>query len=377
MSSAVPDTDRDPHWMRRALELAAGGRFGASPNPMVGAVVLDRAGNLAGEGFHSCFGEAHAEVHALGRAGRKALGGTLYVTLEPCNHHGKTPPCTEAILAAGIARAVVALEDPNREAAGGAARLREAGVEVRIGVCSDEARRLNRRWLRWARDGRPWITLKAAVSLDGRIATRRGESQWITGESARRRGLELREEHDAILVGLGTVIADDPRLTRRLGLNRNGRWLRVVLDSRLRTPVDARLVRENPESTLLIHTDRVPAETRSALGRAGVRLLEVPGDERGRPNPAAVVSALAQEPVAALLVEGGASVHGAFVDAGLVDEVHWFVAPMVIGGREAPCAVGGVGAGVLDEATQLVFESATRHGRDLEITAVRAEEADV
>ena len=367
----------DLRWMRRALELARRGRFGASPNPMVGAVVLDARGEPAGEGWHARYGGPHAEVAALETAGPRARGGTLFVTLEPCAHHGKTPPCTTAILDAAIARVVVAMEDPNPVAGGGLHRLREAGVEVTVGVAGDEARRLNRRWLRLVRERRPWVTAKAAVSLDGRIATRTGESRWITGEAARRRGLELREEHDAILVGVGTVLADDPRLTRRLGLNPGGRWLRVVLDTALRTPLEARVVREDPGSTLLVHTTAAPRENRSRLEAAGVRLLEVPAGEGGRPEPAALLAALASEPVAALLVEGGGTVHGAFVDAGLVDELHLFVAPLLIGGAEAPTAVAGRGCAALADARTMVIETVHDHGPDLEICAVRREESHV
>ncbi len=367
----------DEHWMRRALALAERGRFGASPNPMVGAVVVDREGRTAGEGWHAVHGGDHAEVAALREAGSRARGGTLYVTLEPCDHQGKTPPCTAAILEAGIARVVVAAEDPNPVAAGGLERLRRAGLEVSLGICRREALRLNRRWLRWVTGGRPWVTLKAAVSLDGRIATRTGDSRWITGEAARHRGLELREEHDAILVGVGTVLADDPRLTRRLGRNPGDRWLRVVLDSTLRTPLRARVLRDDPASTLLVHTPQAPPGRAARLAAAGARLLEVEADARGRPALAGVLAALAAEPVAALLVEGGGTVHGAFVDAGFVDELHLFVAPLLVGGESAPMVVGGRGCATLAEARTMVIETVRDHGPDLEICAVRRGESHV
>jgi len=363
------DSGADRRWMRRALELARRGRLGTSPNPMVGAVVLDREGELAGEGWHALWGGPHAEVVALEAAGGRARGGTLYVTLEPCDHHGKTPPCTEAILAAGIRRVVIACPDPNPVAAGGAARLEGAGVEVALGVERDAAEALNRRWLLWARDGRPWVTLKAAVSLDGRIATRTGESRWITGEAARRRSLELREAHDAILVGVGTVLADDPQLTRRSGMNPNPRFFRVVLDSRLRTPPDAALLAWRPEEVVLLHTPEAPATRRRRLKAVGARLLEVEADGGGRVAVPAALRALAAVPVVSLLVEGGSGVHGAFVDAGLCDEAVFFVAPLLIGGREAPCAVGGEGVGRLADALRLEIESVTPVGGDLEIRA--------
>ncbi len=367
--------DADAAWMARATELAERGRCGASPNPVVGAVVLDRHGELAGEGWHARYGGPHAEVVALEAAGARAEGGTLFVTLEPCTHHGKTPPCTEAVLAAGVRRVVVGVRDPHAAAAGGVERLAAAGVEITVGPGAEAARRVNRRWLRWAEHGRPWVTLKAAVSLDGRIATRTGESQWITGEPARARSLELREEHDAILVGVETVLTDDPRLTRRVGTNPSPRWLRVVLDSRLRTPLSARVIQEQAESTLLVHTPAAPASARTALQRTGVRLLEVAADASGRVALAPLLEALAKEPVAALLVEGGGRVHGAFVDAGVVDEVALFVAPLLLGGREAPTAVGGTGIAALRDALHLAFEAAVRRGDDLELRAVVREEA--
>jgi len=340
---------------------------------MVGAVVLDAASRLVGEGHHAAWGGPHAEVNALSEAGDRARGGTLYVTLEPCAHHGKTPPCADAVIKAGIRRLVIAMSDPSREASCGANRLRAAGLEVVEKVCGDEARRLNRRWLRWATEGRPWITLKAAVSMDGRIATRTGDSQWITGEEARSRGLELREEHDAIVVGVGTVLADDPRLTRRLGHNPESRWLRVILDTTLRTPVDATLFTTDPGGVLLVHTEDAPDERRRALEGVGARTACVEADVSGHVSLVEALAVLAQEPVSAALVEGGASVHGAFVDADVIDEVELFMAPMVIGGTKAQAAVGGRGAGALDTAIRFGFERVITRGKDLEIHAVREE----
>ena len=228
--------------MDRALELAALGKCGASPNPMVGAVIVDSQGELAGEGYHAAYGGPHAEIVALADAGERARGGTIYVTLEPCAHHGKTPPCVEAVISAGLSRVVIALSEPTRVAGGGTDRLRAEGIEVHEGPGAERSRNLNRRWLHWVRFHRPWVTLKAAVSLDGRVSTREGDSKWITGEDSRKRSLELREEHDAILVGVETILADDPQLTRRLGLNPVSGWRRIVLDSRLRTPTEAIVV---------------------------------------------------------------------------------------------------------------------------------------
>lgn len=368
--------DRDDGWMGCALELAARGRYGASPNPMVGAVVLDRHGRKVGAGYHAAWGGAHAEVVALDEAGEGARGGTLYVTLEPCCHHGKTPPCTEAIVRAGIARVVYAIADPSATAGGGGDRLRAEGIEVIEGPESDRARVLNRRWLRWARSHRPWVTAKAAVSLDGRVATREGESKWVTGEAARRRGLELREEHDAILVGVETVLADDPRLTRRLGLNPITGWRRIVLDSRLRTPSDAAVVAEDPGSTLIVHTAAASADDRRRLSGAGVELVELRAGDDGRVDLDALLDHLARREIVALLVEGGPRVHGAFHDSDLIDEIVLFTAPFLIGGP-APSMVAGRGVPTLEMARRYRFESVNRHDEDLEIRAVRPEDADV
>jgi diaminohydroxyphosphoribosylaminopyrimidine deaminase/5-amino-6-(5-phosphoribosylamino)uracil reductase len=343
---------------------------------MVGAVIVDSRGHLAGEGYHAEYGGPHAEIVALADAGEKARGGTLYVTLEPCAHHGKTPPCVDAILAAGLRRVVVALAEPTHLAGGGNDRLRAEGIDVHEGPGAERSRSLNRRWLHWVRFHRPWVTLKAAVSLDGRVATREGDSKWITGEGARERGLELREEHDAILVGVETVLADDPRLTRRLGLNPVSGWRRVVLDSRLRTPTEAAVVQDQPESTLIYHTSEAKAEDRRRLREAGVELVELRAGDDGRVALGPVLDHLARREVAALLVEGGPTIHGSFNDAELIDEVALFIAPFVIGGGGPP-AVAGRGIASLEAAKRLVFEAIDRHGDDLEIRAVRPEEADV
>jgi diaminohydroxyphosphoribosylaminopyrimidine deaminase/5-amino-6-(5-phosphoribosylamino)uracil reductase len=364
--------------MGRALELARRGRIGASPNPMVGAVVLDGEGQVVGEGYHALAGGPHAEVVALSFAGDRARGGTVVVTLEPCAHHGKTPPCTDALVAAGVRRVVAAMRDPTPAAGGGMERLHRAGLEVTLleGDAGAAARALNRRWLRRVTAGRPWVTLKAGTSLDGRIAAADGGSQWITGEAARRRGLELREEHDAILVGVGTVLADDPQLTRRLGLNPGPGWRRVVLDSRLRTPPESRVVRQSPEQTLLVCTPAAPTEARRTLEQAGARVLEVPAGPDGRVDLEHTLRVLALEEVSALLVEGGSAMHGAFADAGLVDEVVFFVAPMLLGGAALP-AVGGRGVTELRLARRLRFEETRRLDGDLELRAVVVEETDV
>jgi len=366
----------DIHWMRYALDLARKGRYGASPNPMVGATLIDADGCLVGEGYHERCGGPHAEVNALAQAAASARGGTIYVTLEPCAHHGRTPPCVDAIIAAGIRRVVVAVNDPNPVASGGLDILRTEGIEVTEGIGSESGRILNRRWLRWAHTRRPWVSAKAATSLDGRIATRTGHSKWITGTAARDRGLELREEHDAICVGIGTVLADNPRLTRRLGLNSGDDWHRVILDSTLRTPSGATVIESSPETTIIAHTAKASESDHLRLETAGVELVELADDDDGRIDIAALLDHLGNRGITALLVEGGATVHGSFFDGDLVDEVFFFVAPLIIGGL-APAAVGGLGVADLEMARRFHHEGVRHHGADLELHCVRPEDADV
>ncbi len=369
-------THPDSHWMKRALELASFGQFGASPNPLVGAVVLDKHGNKIGEGYHRAYGGAHAEVVALDEAGANAGGGTLFVTLEPCAHHGKTPPCVEAILKAKIKRVVIALGDPNPIAAGGILRLEEAGVEVDIGIGYDTARHLNRRWLKFVDRGIPWVTMKAAISLDGRIATKTGQSKWITGPEAREHGRSLRENHDAILVGVDTVIADDPQLTRRLSLNPDTRLKRIVLDSKLRTPLHSRIVGSQPELTYFAHTAEASEISRRAFEENGVSLIELPTDENRRVDLFSLMKQLGEANISALLVEGGAQVHGSFIDSDLVDEAVFYIAPMIIGGN-APSAIAGLGAGQLETAPRFFYEDIDKLGKDMMLRAIRSQDEDV
>jgi len=351
--------------MRRALALAARGRCTVAPNPRVGAVLV-RDGRLVGEGFHRRAGEPHAEVFALAAAGGAARGATLYVTLEPCAHQGRTPPCADAVIAAGVARVVACHRDPNPLTAGqGFVRLAAAGVAVETGVGAEAAIALNLPFLVSQVLGRPAVTLKWAATLDGRIATAGGESRWITGAAARRAGLALREEHDAVLVGIGTLLADDPRLTRRLGLA-GAPNLRVLLDRRLRCPSEARLFDE--PGAVVVYTaggDRERARALAERGAEVVRLAQV--------EPAAVLADLRGRGVQSLLVEGGAGVAGAFFDAGLWDRVVAFVAPRVAGGRAALPPLGGAGFERLAEAGRLARLAVARRGEDLELSGVNSE----
>lgn len=356
--------------MKRALALARRGAGWASPNPMVGAVVLDAAGQVVGEGWHRAHGLPHAEAEALAAAGDRARGGSLYVTLEPCNHHGKTPPCTEAVLRAGVARVVCAMEDPNPAVAGGGlARLRAGGVETGCGLLEDRARALNESWLCWLSTGRPLVIAKAASTLDGRIATRTGDSRWVTGEKARAWVHRLRHGTDAILVGRGTVLADDPRLTARLPGGRKSRDpLRVVLDTRLATPPGAAMLRGDSDSgTLIICGPDAPEARREALLTAGARVESVPLNQ-GRLDLPAVLDLLGRLKVTGVLVEGGGQVLASFLAAGLVDRMHLFLAPKFLGGDDGVPLFSGAGPEKMAGCTRLSGVSVRRLGEDILVT---------
>jgi diaminohydroxyphosphoribosylaminopyrimidine deaminase/5-amino-6-(5-phosphoribosylamino)uracil reductase len=341
----------DETWMRRALELAARGRGAVEPNPMVGAAVV-RDGRCAGEGWHQRHGGPHAEVSALAAAGEQARGATLYVTLEPCCHHGKTPPCTDAILKAGVARVVAAMSDPFPRVSGrGADLLRQAGVAVEVGLCEAEARRLNAPYLKLLAAGKPWVIAKWAMTLDGKIATRTGDSKWISGEASRRVVHELRGRVDAVVVGVGTVLADDPALTARPPGPRVA--ARVVLDSRLRTPAESQLARTAREvPVLLVTSGRAPQEKREAFARLGCEVL-LPGDEGGRPSLPRLLEEMGRRRWTNVLVEGGGEVLGGFLDAGAIDEVHVFIAPRLVGGEQARSPILGRGVERIAEALAL------------------------
>jgi len=354
----------DEKYMQMALELARRAAGRTSPNPMVGAVLV-RDGRVVGRGYHARAGTPHAEIHALREAGELAEGATLYVTLEPCCHYGRTGPCTEAIIEAGVARVVAAMTDPNPRVAGrGLERLRRAGVEVAVGVLEAEARRLNEVFIKYMTTGLPFVVLKAAMSLDGKIATRTGRSRWITGGEARARGHALRDRYDAILVGVNTVLADDPALTARLPDGAGRDPVRIILDSRARTPPGAKvIVQQSAAPTLVAVTPDAPADRVAALERAGASVLVVPG-ESPRVDLKALLIELARREITSVLVEGGGEVHASFLAGGLVDKVVWFIAPLIIGGREAPGPVGGEGPADLQEAVRLHEVTVTRCGGD-------------
>lgn len=340
--------------MRRAIELARRGEGHVEPNPMVGAVVVDDALRLIAEGWHEQFGGPHAEVHALRRAGDLARGATLFCTLEPCAHQGKTPPCTEAVLAAGVAKVVIGSHDPFPQVNGrGIARLRQAGVSVETGLLDHDVRQLNAPFRKLIQHGQPWVHAKWAMTLDGRIASRTGASQWISNALSRGRVHDLRGRMDAILVGVGTALADDPLLTARPPGPRTA--MRVVLDSHARLPLDSQLVRTAREGRVLVATtEQAPSARRSSLAAEGVEVLVLPnttragapgrgGPDEGRVDLQALLQALGARRMTNVLVEGGGGLLGALHDQRLIDEVHVFVAPRLLGGAAALSPVLGWG----------------------------------
>ena len=354
--------ERDERFMARALRAAQSGD--PSPNPHVGAVIA-RGSELISVGFHPRCGGPHAEVVALRRAGEKARGATLYVTLEPCNHFGRTPPCVDAIIAAGIKRVVVGTADPLPHKRGAYARLRKAGIAIEHGVLQERADRLIADFRKHRLHGLPFVTLKAAVTLDGRTAARSGESKWITGPASRAEAHRMRAQSDAVLVGVGTVLADDPELTVRAVRGRDP--LRVVFDSGLRTPLRAKLVSTaNQVKTLILHAHGAPVQRAAKLRARGVELLALPKARRGAGlDPEAALRALAERGVVRLLVEGGAHIHAALLEAGLVDFAAIFVAPCFLGDMQAIPMVAGTTARSLPDAFVLVQPEIVRLGEDV------------
>lgn len=357
--------------MATALGLAARGLGQVWPNPAVGCVLV-RGGRVVGRGWTQPGGRPHAETEALRRAGPAARGATAYVTLEPCAHHGRTEPCADALATAGVSRAVVAMEDPDPRVGGrGLERLRAGGVSVVTGVCAEKARDLNAGFLSRTTRNRPLVTLKIATSLDGRIATHSGASRWITGPEARARAHRLRASHDAVLVGVGTVLADDPELDCRLPGLDDRSPARVVLDGRLRTPLTSRLVRTARRSpTWVVVSPDADAQRRRVYRENGVELIEVAKDTAGYPDLGRGLQALADRGVTRLLVEGGGQIAASFLRAGLVDRLAWFRAPKIIGGDGVP-AVAGFGLDDLSKAPLFAPRAAAAMGDDLLESLVR------
>lgn len=343
-------TEEDELYMAEALKLAGNAKGRTSPNPLVGAVVV-REGRIVGQGWHRKAGTPHAEVHALNMAGELARGATVYVTLEPCSHYGRTGPCAKALVGAGVKRVVVAMIDPNPKVAGkGVKILEEAGIEVEVGVREAEARQLNKVFLKWITTGKPYVIMKTAMSLDGKIATHTGQSQWISNEKSRQRVHELRDVCDGILVGINTVLRDNPSLTTRLPAGNGKNPIRVVLDSKARIPLDCKLVTDGEAPLIVVVSETAPQERIEALEASGVEIITA-GKEQI--NIDKLLIELGKRQMTSLFVEGGGRVNFSFLQAGAVDEVYAFVAPMLIGGKDALTPVEGKGFAELSSAVRL------------------------
>lgn len=365
-SSAPTGTDHDSGHMAAALSLARRALGSVWPNPAVGCVLLDREGRVVGRGSTQPGGRPHAETQALAQAQGRAKGGTAYVTLEPCAHHGQTPPCAEALIAAGIVRAVVAIEDPDPRVAGrGVAALRAVGIAVELGVGRAQTEEINQGFFTRLKHGRPLVTLKLATSLDGRIALASGESRWITAEAARRRGHWLRATHDAVLVGAGTALADNPMLTCRLPGLASRSPVRILVDPNLRVPVTAQLYRKGEAVLLWVVANPGPElESRRSRAAPHVSFIEIPPRPDGRLDMVAVLAELGRRGLTRLLVEGGSRMAAALLEADLVDRLAWFRAPVLIGADGLPAAAL-MGLDRLDRAPRFRLAAMERLGPDL------------
>ncbi|MFB5661587.1 bifunctional diaminohydroxyphosphoribosylaminopyrimidine deaminase/5-amino-6-(5-phosphoribosylamino)uracil reductase RibD [Alteribacillus sp. HJP-4] len=361
----------DESYMRLAMELAAGTEGQTSPNPCVGAVVV-KDGRILGVGAHLRAGTEHAEVHALTMAGDNAGGGTIYVTLEPCSHFGRTPPCADLIIEKGIKRAVIAVVDPNPEVAGkGVNKLTKAGITVETNILKEEAEWLNRRFFHYIRSGTPYVTLKAAASLDGKTATKTGESQWITSIESREDGHRLRHVHDAILVGSGTLAADNPSLTTRIP-NGGSNPVRVILDTSLSISEESSIIVDKAAPVWVFCGMEAEVEKEQQLLELGVKIFRMSSSSIRIQD---VLHNLARENIMSLYVEGGATVHGSFLEAGAIQEAVFYLAPKLIGGKGAPSVIEGNGAAEMAEVMDLDIKKIERIGPDLKITALpRSEE---
>ena len=351
----------DANFMRRALALARQGMGSVSPNPPVGCVLV-KNGMIIGEGWHRCHGGPHAEIEALSAAGEAAQGATAYVTLMPCAHYGKTPPCTQALIRAGVSRVVAAVADPNPLSGDGAAELRQAGVEVACGLCANEAVYLMRGFFKHCATGMPFVTWKYAMSLDGRVATFQGQSRWLSGEESRQRVQQMRREHDVVFVGVGTVIADDPRLNVREPASSQPR--RAIADTLCRTPLTARIFKEKGGEIIILCTDAAAADRRLALEKRGARVVCLEAKD-GKVDLRAGLKTLANLGARLVLCEAGPHLAASLVAEGLVDEVVAFVAPCLLGGAAAPPPLAGNGAATLSQAWRLRGLEIERVGEDV------------
>jgi len=379
----MSDHSLDEGFLHRALDLARQGIGLASPNPYVGAVIVDPHGNIAGTGVYTYDGLKHAEVLALEQAGNKARKGTLYINLEPHSHQGRTSPCTEALIAVGIHRVVASMPDPNPKVSGrGFEKLRSAGIDVEVGRLEAEARRLNEAFARYIRHGAPLVTLKSAMTLDGKIAPPASATSkstagvpaggWITGEAARAHVHELRHQSDALMVGVGTILADDPLLTDRSGKTRRRPLLRVILDSQLRLPLESRLVRSvandgSFSSDALVFSSFGEAAKKRELEARGIRVEQLPAATGGRPDIHAILQRLGQLEITSLMIEGGAAVNGSALSSGIVDKIFFYFAPKIFAAEESVPFAIGAGFRDMNGAPQIKHLHLHRFGEDFAV----------
>lgn len=362
-------SERDRVFMKEAVRLALRGKGHTSPNPMVGAVVV-KNDVIVGRGFHEYVGGPHAEVNALGQAGPEARGAELYVTLEPCNHHGRTPPCTQAVLRSGIARVVMGMLDPNPKVTGGGKDfLEKCGIQVETGILETECRRLNQAFIKHSTTGIPFVSLKVAATLDGRIATRTGDSRWISNEKSRLFVHHMRHASDAVLVGIGTAVRDDPELSVRLpGKKISREVVRIVLDSKLRLPPDSRLARTARDIPLwVVCTEAAPGEAERALVDKGATVLRVP-ERQGRIDLVSFLEECGRRDISSILVEGGGRVAGSFLEAGLVDDFYFFYAPKILSDPEGTPMISGLARLNMAEALPVYDLRVKRFGQDVLLT---------
>jgi diaminohydroxyphosphoribosylaminopyrimidine deaminase/5-amino-6-(5-phosphoribosylamino)uracil reductase len=369
----------DKKYMRMALELAGKGEGKVSPNPMVGAVVAKK-NTIISTGYHAKAGESHAEVLALEKAGKAAEGATLYLTLEPCCHYGKTPPCTKRIIRSGIKRVVIALKDPNPLVNGkGIEELKKAGIAVDVGLLKEEAAVLNEVFLKYITAGRPFVALKAAITLDGKIATASGESRWITGESARKYGHKLRSLSDAVMVGIGTILKDNPLLTVRKGIEKGKNPIRIIVDSKGKIPLDSRVFNSTEKArtnakTIVALTELASPERRAAIRKSGGEILPV-RNQNGQVDLEHLMKELGKKEITSVLLEGGSLLNASFLKRKLVDKIYLFIAPKIIGGNKAISFIGGSGIESLEKAYRLTPARVRKLGEDilLELYPLRGE----
>ena len=357
----------DNKYMEMALELAQLGRGHTSPNPIVGCVIVEADGNVVGKGYHHKAGEPHAEINALTQAGKRAVGATVYVTLEPCSHFGRTGPCCEALIQAGVKRVVAAAGDPNPKVAGqGFARLRSAGIEVVEGLMEKEACRQNEVFFHWIVTGMPFVAIKYAMTLDGKIATASGDSKWISGEESRKYAHYLRGIYDCILVGKNTVLKDNPELTCRLAEGKNP--LRIVLDSKLELPLNSKVFVDGLAPTLVVTGQNVPAAKINNFSElTGVEVIQVPM-EKNKLSLKSLLQELSKRKLSSILIEGGSQVHGAFLDENLIQRIYAFIAPKIVGGTNSLSPVGGLGKARIAESLVLREQELIGLGKDILIT---------